>query len=249
MTRLKQPVRKHCEYCGKEFEAGKTTTRCCSDYCSKRAYKEAKRKKVAELTEDSSMLKKVEKEKNQLSGRQGYSIAETAILLGKSRRTIHRYVVAGEIKAKRLSSKFTIIPQKSIDDFLNVAMPYEMLPTKERKPIDEWYTLKEVTKKYGIKYRQLRNIINREHIPEKKKGRTTLLAKGKTDTYFKNQKYNESLLNLSEWLTFLDVRAKYNLSESAARSFLSENKIPKKQKDGKRYYSKFHIDTIKNKTQ
>jgi len=249
MTKLKQPVKKICEYCGKEFEAGKTTTKCCSDYCSKRAYKETKRKKALELVGNFTIQKKADRVKKDLSNRQGYSIADTATLLGKSRMTIYRYVVSGKIKAKRVSSKFTIIPKKSIDEFLEVTTPYEPLPAKERKPIAEWYTLEEITEKYGIKYRRLRDIVNKERIPEKKDGKITLIAKNKIDNYFRKQGYDEAVINLSEWLTLPDVIKQYNMTENAAYSFLSENHIPKKQQSGKRHYSKWHIDKIKYKMQ
>jgi len=188
MTKLKQPVKKICEYCGKEFEAGKTTTRCCSDYCSKRAYKDAKRKEALKSTENLTAQKKVEKIKNDLSNRQGYSVVEVAALLGKCRQTIYSLIYSGKIEAIRVSPKFTIIPQKSIDEFLEVTAPYELLPKKERKPISDWYTLEEITEKYGIKYRRLRDIINRERIPEKKEGKTTLIAKNRVDNYFSKRK-------------------------------------------------------------
>jgi len=185
MTRLKKPVKKICEYCGKKFEAGKRTTRCCSGYCSKRAYKDAKRKQVLESVKDYTIQKKEEKINIDFSNRQGYSVAEVAKLLGKCRQTIYNLVHSGKIKAIKVSQRFTIIPQKSIDEFLTVKAPYELLPVQERKPVSDWYTLKEITDKYGIKYRRLRDIINREQIPEKKVGRTTLIAKNRIDVYFK----------------------------------------------------------------
>ncbi|MDR1633009.1 MAG: helix-turn-helix domain-containing protein, partial [Dysgonamonadaceae bacterium] len=160
MTRLKQPIKKICEYCGKEFDAGKTTTRCCSDYCSKRAYKDTKRKNILMQTKAQTDNKKAEKIKSNLSNRQGYSIAETASLMGVSRMTIYRYVISGKIQAKQITGKKTFISQKSINEFLEVTKPYEVHPAAERKPISEWYTLEEITEKYGIKYRRLRDIIN-----------------------------------------------------------------------------------------
>jgi predicted DNA-binding ArsR family transcriptional regulator len=122
-----------------------------------------------------------------------------------------------------------------------------VLPTKEHKAIEDWYTLSEVTEKYGIKYRRLRNIINAENIPEKKYGKLTLMAKNKTDAYFKKQGYDQSIINLSEWLTIPEIKKQYGMTENTAYSFVSDHGIPKKQKNGRRYYSKQHIDNIKNK--
>ena len=49
--RSKQPIKKICEYCKKEFEAGKATVRYCSHKCNSQALKDAKRKEVVQLTE------------------------------------------------------------------------------------------------------------------------------------------------------------------------------------------------------
>ncbi|MDR1339942.1 MAG: helix-turn-helix domain-containing protein [Prevotellaceae bacterium] len=184
-----------------------------------------------------------------MSNRKGFSIAEVAVLLGCCKQTIYNLAHSEKIKAIRISRRMTIIPQKSIDEFLEVNTPYEILPAQERKPVSDWYTLLEITEKYGIKYRRLRDIINSENIPEKKDGKITLIAKNRIDTYFRKQGYDETIQNLSEWVTLPEFREQYSMTEPAAYSFLSENRIPKKQRNGRRYYSKLHIDKVKNKGQ
>ncbi|MDR1181627.1 MAG: helix-turn-helix domain-containing protein [Bacteroidales bacterium] len=249
MTKAKQSIRKICEYCGKEFDAWRITTRCCSDYCNKRAYKQAKRKKTIEATETITADKKVGKIKTDLSERQYLSISEVARLMSVSRWTVYRYVVSGVIPCIRINKRVTRIKRSDLDLLFENANPYEVLPAQERKPIADWYTLSEITEKYGIKYRRLRDIINSENIPEKRDGKITLIAKNRIDAYFKKQGYNETIMNLSEWLVLQEVREQYNMTENAAYSFLSENNIPKKQQGGQRYYSKLHIDKVKNKGQ
>ena len=250
MTKSKLPIKKICEYCGKEFEAGRITSRCCSGYCNKRAYKDAKRKKTVVTVENLTAQKKIEKVGNGFSNRQCFSIAEAAELLGKCRQTIYNLVYSGMIEAKRISSRLTVIPQKSIDAFLEIKVPYEPFPKKkEHTIISDWYTFEEITEKYGIQYGRLNNIINKNRIPKKKAGRTTLIAKNRIDDYFKRHGYDEAVIHLSEWVSISDLKEIYGMTETSAYSFLSENNIPKKQKDGKRYYSKWHIDKIKHKEQ
>ena len=186
MTKAKQSIKKICEYCGKEFGAWRASARCCSDYCSKRAYKASKRKEVIELHETQTANKKVERINTELSERQYLSITEAAKLIGVSRWTIYRYVVSGTIPSTRITKRTTRIKKSDIDLILD-AKPYKVLPAKEHKPIAEWYTLEEITEKYGIKYRRLRDIINKERIPEKKSGKITLIAKNKIDNYFKKR--------------------------------------------------------------
>lgn len=77
--------------------------------------------------------------------------------------------------------------QKDIEALFEAVEPYEVLTTGERKPIDEWYTIDEVTEKYGLLRHRIRKIINAEGIPTKKAGTCTLIAKGKMDAYFRKK--------------------------------------------------------------
>ena len=65
--------------------------------------------------------------------------------MGVSRWTIYRNVVQGIIPAKRLSQRTTLIRKKDIETLFDVIEPYEVLVTGERKLIDEWYTIDEIT--------------------------------------------------------------------------------------------------------
>lgn len=89
--------------------------------------------------------------------------------------------------------------QKGIETLFDVIEPYEVLVTGERKLIDEWYTIDEITEKYGLLRHRIRKIINAEGIPTKKAGTRTLIAKNKIDTYFKKKGFDTTLSNLADW--------------------------------------------------
>lgn len=249
MTRAKHLIKKLCEYCGSEFEAGKATVRYCSHKCNSRALKDAKRKEVIQLTEELTKKKKVEKVKSNISDRPYLNVAETAALLGVCNKTVYNLAHSGKIKATRVTRRMTFISRKSIDELLEANTAYEILPTQERKPIADWYTLTEITEKYGILRHQIRKIVNTENIAEKKDGTRTLIAKKQIDNYFKKKGFDFSLKNLAEWYTIAEIMKEYNMTEQGAYIFVSRYKIPKKQQAGKRYYSKLHIDNFKNKKQ
>lgn len=137
--------------------------------------------------------------------------------------------------------------QKDIEALFEAVEPYEVLTTGERKPIDEWYTIDEVTEKYGLLRHRIRKIINAEGIPTKKAGTCTLIAKGKMDAYFRKKGFDATLSNLAEWITIAEVMETYNMTEYGVRTFVSRYAIPKKRLNGKLYYSKQHIDKLKNK--
>lgn len=245
--RAKEPIKKICEFCGCEFEAYTQNARYCSHACNSKAYKENKRKEVISLTASIASKAKREKAKTDLSERDYLSISEAAMLLGWCKQTVYNYCHKGIIPAKRLSKRTTLIRKKDIEALFEVVEPYEVLTTGERKPIDEWYTIDEITEKYGLLRHRIRKIINAEGIPTRKTGTRTLIAKGKIDAYFKKKGFDTTLSNLADWITTVEVMETYNMTEHSVRAFVSRYAIPKKRINGKLYYSKQHIDKLKNK--
>ena len=245
--RAKEPIKKICEFCGCEFEAYTQVARYCSHDCNRKAYREIKRKEVIFLTASMASQTKRERAKSDLSEREYISISDAAAIRGVSRWTIYRNVVKGCIPAKRLSQRTTLIRKKDIEALFDVIEPYEVLTTGVHKPIDEWYTIDEVTEKYGLLRHRIRKIINAEGIPTKKAGTRTLIAKNKIDAYFRKKGFDATLSNLAEWITTLQVIETYGMTERAVRIFVSRYTLPKKRINGKLYYSKQHIDKLKNK--
>ncbi|KAA6316773.1 hypothetical protein EZS27_032967 [termite gut metagenome] len=181
------PIKKICEYCGKEFEANKRTVRYCSHTCNSKAYNETQRKQVIALTEALASKKKTDKVKAELAERDYLNVSETATFLGWNKQTVYNYCHKGIIPAIRLSRRLTLIRRKDIDMLFDDIEPYEVLPTGEHKPIEDWYMLDDITEKYGILRHRIRKIVNAESIPTKKDGTRTLVAKNKIDTHFKKK--------------------------------------------------------------
>ena len=197
----------------------------------------------------ASMASKTKREraKADLSGQDYISISEAAVLMGVSRWTIYRNVVKGIIPAKRLSQRTTLIRKRDIEALFDEVEPYEVLTTGERKPIDEWYTIDEVTERYGLLRHRIRKIINAENIPTKKAGTRTLIAKNRIDAYFRKRGFDDTLSNLADWITTPEIMEIYGMTEPGVRVFVSRYAIPKKRLNGKLYYSKQHIDKLKHK--
>ena len=245
--KAKEPIKKVCEFCGREFEAYTQTARYCSHQCNCKAYREIKRKEVISLSASMASKTKREKAKVDLSGREYLSISEAASLLGWCKQTVYNYCHKGIIPAKRLSQRTTLIRKKDIEALFDEIEPYEVLTTGERKPIDEWYTIDEVTEKYGLLRHRIRKIINAEGIPTKKAGTRTLIAKSRIDTYFRKRGFDDTLSNLADWITTPEIMKTYGMTEHGVRVFVSRYAIPKKRLNGKLYYSKQHIDKLKHK--
>ena len=245
--KAKEPIKKVCEFCGREFEAYTQTARYCSHQCNCKAYRETKRKEVISLSASMASKTKRERAKVDLSGREYLSISEAANLLGWCKQTVYNYCHKGIIPAKRLSQRTTLIRKKDIEALFDKVEPYEVLTTGERKPIDEWYTIDEVTEKYGLLRHRIRKIINAENVPTKKAGTRTLIAKSRMDAYFRKRGFDDTLSNLADWITTPEIMETYGMTEHGVRVFVSRYAIPKKRLNGKLYYSKQHIDKLKHK--
>ena len=74
------------------------------------------------------------------------------------------------------------------------------------------------------------------------------IAKNRIDAYFRKRGFDTTLSNLAEWITTPEVMEIYNMTEHGVRVFVSRYVIPKKRLNGKLYYSKQHIDKLKNVT-
>lgn len=245
--KAKEPIKKVCEFCGREFEAYTQTARYCSHECNCKAYRAIKRKEVISLSASMASRTKREKAKVDLSNREYLSISEAASLLGWCKQTVYNYCHKGIIPAKRLSQRTTLIRKKDIEALFDEIEPYEVLTTGERKPIDEWYTIDEVTEKYGLLRHRIRKIINAENIPTKKAGTRTLITKSRMDAYFRKRGFDDTLSNLADWITTPEIMEAYGMTEHGVRVFVSRYAIPKKRLNGKLYYSKQHIDKLKHK--
>ncbi|OAV72343.1 DNA binding domain, excisionase family [Bacteroidales bacterium Barb6] len=241
----KHPIRKVCEYCGNEFEAFKSTVRYCSLSCNRKAYKEIKRQEVIALTESLTGKETKEETVKNLSGQEYLSVSEADQILGWCKQSVYNYCHKGIIPAIRISRRTTLIRRMDIDTLFNEIESYQVLPANNRKPADDWYTLADITERYGILRHQIRKIVNAENIPTKKDGTHTLVAKNKTDAYFRKKGFDDTAVNLAGWCTSSEIMEWYGMSEQAVYVFVSKYAIPKKRVNGKLFYSKQHIDKLK----
>lgn len=105
---------KVCQYCNMEFEARKTTSKTCTDYCAKMYYKQRKRaaKIDAAIVETKALkLKPFE----DIKAKEFLTVSDTAKLINCSRQTVYTLINNGTIKAVNLAIKKTLIKRSEID--------------------------------------------------------------------------------------------------------------------------------------
>jgi excisionase family DNA binding protein len=117
-------IPKTCEYCGKAFIAKTTVTKCCSDNCSKRAYKARKRQEKIQATIEQDLNKPKAAQKvsaptpTNLNTKDFLSITDASLLIGVSRWTIQRMLKRGQLKSVQFGRK-QIIKREQIENLFN----------------------------------------------------------------------------------------------------------------------------------
>lgn len=103
-----------CQYCNKDFEARKTTSKTCSDSCAKMLYKQKKR---SEKIDSSNMVtaKVLSRPIEELKAKEFLSVRDASKLMNCSRQTLYTLINNGTIKAVNLATKKTIIKRSEID--------------------------------------------------------------------------------------------------------------------------------------
>lgn len=110
-------VQRICQFCGKEFTARTTTTKCCSDYCAKRFYKA--RLKAAKIEVSNNETHQIKtKPIEELKAKEFLTVHDVSKIVGCSLRTIYRLIDNGTLKAFNFGERLTRIKRSEIDKIL-----------------------------------------------------------------------------------------------------------------------------------
>lgn len=235
-------IKKKCRWCGTEFIARKTTTEYCCHRCSGLAYKERKRQEKLESYQREYEYH--QSDHKEVAKQEFLTPTQAATLLDVCHVTIYNYINRGVIKVWKLKRK-TLIRRADVDALFSTLVIQEQVPTKEKAPITEFYTSKEVQEKYGVSNSGMYKIAESEGWPKTQSRGKTLWSRSHVDRYFANQQPKEEI---SEWYTVADIQAKYGMTVSAIYTLVSKECIPKKKLGNYVMYSKYHFDLAKGQT-
>lgn len=160
-------IKKICAWCGKEFEAQKLSTQFCSHRCSSHAYKDKKRQEKKQRAETASQRSQQKKKVEDIKDKEYLTVSEAAQLLGFTRDGVYKLIYRGLLKAHRITSHWTVIYRKDIDEMIT-ARPIDPsdISKKDREPITEFYTTKEVLEKFSISNSWLFKAAKQQNIPK-----------------------------------------------------------------------------------
>lgn len=233
----KIPIKKKCEWCGKDFIAYKVTTRFCCKQCNSYAYKDKLRNQRIREAQGSILVQ----EQNEIASKGYLSPKETAMLLSVDRVTVYRYLWDGLLTCIRMRGK-TFIRKADIEKMFNEAKPYQKRHKKVGTPITEFYKTSEILQKYGISESGLYKIAKSETFPKVFQRGKSYWSKKHIDSYFGKKAVDASI---TEWYSVADMKEKFNMTTTAVYTFVSNFKIPKKRIKKEVLYSKRHVDMAK----
>lgn len=245
MATSKIRIVKICERCGKEFLAQKQSTRFCSHQCSNLAYKDAKRLERKRNTEARVRSHVQEIVQSEIGDKELLTFREAAALLGITKQAMYALVARGSIIAYKITSRLSRIRKTDIDNMLE-SNPYISSPLrtkKQREPITEFYTTKEVLEKFSISNSWLFKVAKQQNIPKVTQHGKTYWSKKHCDTIF--GKKNNEVEEITEWYSVAEIQEIYGMTLPAIYNLVSKVGIPKKKEGKEVRYSKRHFDAAK----
>lgn len=245
MATSKIRIVKICERCGMEFLAQKQSTRFCSHQCSRMAYKDAKRLERKRNTEARVRTHVQEIVQSEIGDKELLTFREAAALLGITKQAIYALVARGTIIAYKITSRLSRIRKTDIDNMLE-SNPYISSPLrskKQREPITEFYTTKEVLEKFSIGNTWLFKVAKRQNIPKVTQHGKTYWSKKHCDMIF--GKKNNEVEEITEWYSVAEIQEIFGMTLPAIYCLVSKVGIPKKKEGKEVRYSKRHFDAAK----
>lgn len=209
------------------------------------AYKDAKRLERKRNTEARVRTHVQEIVQSEIGDKELLTFREAAALLGITKQAMYALVARGSIIAYKITSRLSRIRKTDIDKMLE-SNPYISSPLrskKQREPITEFYTTKEVLEKFSISNSWLFTVAKRQNIPKVTQHGKTYWSKKHCDAIF--GKKDTTIDEITEWYSVAEIQKKYGMTLPAIYCLVSKVGIPKKKEGKEVRYSKRHFDAAK----
>ena len=240
-------IKKICKWCGKEYEAQKSSTQFCSKRCAEHAYKERKRQEKKKQVETSEVERVVSEREKKLHNNQFLSVVEAAQLLNRTRFGIYKLIYRGALKAYRISGQWTVIKRADIDAMIE-ARPYERKPkatslaTDENgEAITEFYTTNEIIEKFGVSNSWVFAQGKAHNIPKVYHRGKTFWSREHCDRVFATKPEPPKD---EDWISYSDARAEYNLTHDQIHNYVKYHGLRRKKVGKYTYILRSEIDVI-----
>ncbi len=241
--------KKHCEFCGAEFTAQKSSTRFCSHMCASRAYKAKKRQLVEDQVSEKFSMEEEHQRKINLDNVYVMTPRDAAAYLGVGKTTIYRYLSNGQFKALRLQSK-TLIRKADLDSLFVTEKrkcsdsPVIKGPKEVKIDLADCYDVKAVMELFGMSYSGVSDLLKKAGVKEQLMFGRRIYPKADVDKIYAHRQ-EDPHPEITEWYSTAEIVEKFGMTPSAVYSMAYDYVVPKKIVQRRTYYSKLHVDAIK----
>ncbi|MEG2760252.1 MAG: helix-turn-helix domain-containing protein [Mucinivorans sp.] len=196
-----------------------------------------------------------------LKSKEFLSTQEASILLGVCKATINNYCARGKLKCIKMNRKI-FIRRKDLDEMFETASDYQVTPrvvkpknkstirlTQQTEPdisppqeaVTEFYSAEEAAQIYGVTKGAIRTRAKSNNVPQITFQGRMLYSKTHIDRLYEKEGVDPAI---KEWYSIENVMKAYEMTKSSVYSFVSANAIPRKNEQGKTYYSKTHVNEL-----
>lgn len=248
-----------CPDCGKLFKPERPTQIYCSLECAEAV--------ITRQTDMESRLAPV----SALSDQEFLTFSKAAILMGCSRQYVYKLVSEGKLQASRMSSRMSFIRKTDIDALLQSNPYHRVLPLGMSRPrigedrardiagqIEDatskgYITMDEAMKIYNVGNTCIYNNVKKNGVSVCRISGRNYYSKKELDGIFchseahpSNRRFIAPTLLADdpgiEWILPKEAVVLYGKTDAAMMKYVSRYKIPARWIDGRRYYSKTHLD-------
>ena len=259
---------KVCVHCGTHFIAKKISTQYCSHKCASHAYKQKKRAEKVAIAkievknhtlppiihqEKHNHIKPSDSNLSILKEKEFLSVAEVSQLIGIGYTTTYNYCISGKLKCIKMNRKI-FIRRSDIDELFNSTSTYEVTPrvqhsqetnskgvSKMETPITDFISAKEAGEIFGVTKDAIHARARTQKTPWVLFQKIKLYSRSHLEQLYKD---DERCATVTEWQNIEEIMEQYSMTKNGVYSFVSENKIPRKNVNRRNIYSKSHIDKI-----
>ena len=249
---MKKTIR--CACCGREFTAYSGVQKYCSVGCADEAKKEKKKRHEDFLRAAEPVVG--------LRQQEYLTFSRAAILMGCSRQYVYKLVNQGKLKASRISSRMAIIRRADIESMLE-GNPYNKVvfgnrpkPTNSSRKLRKqeaetasnepltYISGEEVIANYKVKPSWLYTSAKRNQIPICRIGGRNYYSKSHVEECLG---LTADIASITAWLTTEQAFEEYGMSATAIHAYAYRHRIPTKREYGIVYYSRTHLDELRQK--
>ena len=248
-----------CPHCGKLFKPERPTQIYCSLECAEAV--------ITRQTDMESILAPV----STLSDQEFLTFSKAAVLMGCSRQYVYKLVSEGKLQASRMSSRMSFIRKTDIERMFETNPYHRVLPLGMSRPrigedrardiagqIEDatskgYITMDEAMKMYNVGSTCIYNNVKKNGVSVCRiSGRNYYSKEGLDGIFLKSdiqlsdgRSMTPTLLADDpgiEWILPKEAVVLYGKTDAAMMKYVSRYKIPARWIDGRRCYSKTHLD-------